>query len=235
MAKRDIAVIPKGTTEYNEMGFWIDGDYATVKNKYGELFLEVNLTLHHPDHPQVNDYIYMIWMQVYDEKKTEKGVQHYEGFSCAIRYDESIYKQVGSPYIRSNYLERMGYSGNTSLAYEKGTWKTLVFKEQTEDYPWLLQPGKTKMVLDNNNRFYTETCNFYRDFDTVYSNVQLPEVEYLVFDAGFKVWTGPDSREPRWIGHKKNIKWYIDKVDGAIVGLSSATLALGLMLSALWF
>ena len=105
------------------MGFYIDGDYATVENKYGELFLEVNLTLHHNGRKQLNDYIYMIWVQVHDPEKTEDGSIHYEGFSCAIRYDKSIYEKVGSPLIRSNYLERMGYNGKSSLDYEKGTWK----------------------------------------------------------------------------------------------------------------
>ena len=43
--------IPKGATENNEEGFYLDGNYATVMNKYNELFLEVNLELHHDGRP----------------------------------------------------------------------------------------------------------------------------------------------------------------------------------------
>ena len=45
--KTKTAIIPKGATENNEEGFYLDGDYSTVKNEYGEMYLEVNLKLHH--------------------------------------------------------------------------------------------------------------------------------------------------------------------------------------------
>ncbi len=41
--KTKMAIIPRGATENNEEGFYLDGDYSTIKNRYGELFLELNI------------------------------------------------------------------------------------------------------------------------------------------------------------------------------------------------
>jgi len=121
------------------MGFWLDGSYATIKNSYGELYMEVNLTLHHDGIPLKNDRVYMIWMQVIDPvKSVEIKRNYYEGFSCSIRYDESIYKATGKPLIRSNYLERTGYKGTNSLTYARGSYKNLLEGDQTEEHAWLL-------------------------------------------------------------------------------------------------
>lgn len=49
----------------------------------------------------------------------------------------------------------------------------------------------------------------FRDFDTVYSNVRLKNRGVLNFDAGYKVFDYHENKSPKWIGHKKNLKWYI--------------------------
>ena len=41
------AIIPKGATENNEMGFYLDGEYTTVINEYKEVIFELSMTLHH--------------------------------------------------------------------------------------------------------------------------------------------------------------------------------------------
>ena len=51
IVKTDVALIPKGATENNEEGFYLDGWYATVQDQYGELYLEVELELHHNNIP----------------------------------------------------------------------------------------------------------------------------------------------------------------------------------------
>lgn len=43
----EVPIIPKGATENNEEGYYLTGNYATVVNKYSEVQLEINLTLHH--------------------------------------------------------------------------------------------------------------------------------------------------------------------------------------------
>ena len=41
--------IRKGATENNsEGGYWLDGTYATLENRLGDLDFEVNLNLHNP-------------------------------------------------------------------------------------------------------------------------------------------------------------------------------------------
>ena len=88
------AVIPKGATENNEMGFYLSGMYATIINEYRELIFELNLTLHHDGKKQKQDEVYLFWLQAIDEKKTEESAKRleyetfYESFICAIRYDE---------------------------------------------------------------------------------------------------------------------------------------------------
>ena len=42
-----VAIIPEGATENNEMGFYLDGEYATIINEYKEIILELSMTLHH--------------------------------------------------------------------------------------------------------------------------------------------------------------------------------------------
>ena len=134
IVKNEVALIPKGATENNEEGFYLDGWYATVQDQYGELYLEVELELHHNHIPQVNNGVYMVWIQVIDPVKSkENSMPYYEGFSCAIRYDESL-----GTKIRSNYLTRTGYIGTRSLAYDRETYKRLLREDQTELYPWLL-------------------------------------------------------------------------------------------------
>ena len=59
------------------------------------------------------------------QSRREK-TEYYEGFSCSIRYDESIYELTGLPLIRSNYLERAGYRGTNSLTYARGNYKKLL-------------------------------------------------------------------------------------------------------------
>ena len=44
------------------------------------------------------------------------------------------------------------------------------------------------MHIDDNNKFYSESCNMYREFDTTYSNVQLEDKGILKFDAGYKLY-----------------------------------------------
>ena len=217
VVRNPIAIIRYGATEDNEEGFWLDGDYATVKNKYNELFLEVNLTLHHPGIPIKNDRVYMIWLQVIDPiKSKELKKPYYEGFSCSIRYDESIYKATGKPLIRSNYLDRMGYKGENSLTYARGSYKNLLKSDQTEAHAWLLQPGKTKLTIDKKKGVYSETCNMYRDFQTIYSDVPLQNNLNLKLEAGFKVFDTFESNGALWMGHKKNVEWLIQtNSDGA--------------------
>jgi hypothetical protein len=134
VVKTKIAIIPKGATENNEEGFYLDGDYSTVRNTYGEMFLEVNLMLHHDGIKQRNDGIYMIWLQVIDPiKSKEQNENYYEGFACAIRYD----KKLGD-FIRSNYLYRYGYRGTERMNYVEDTFDRVLRDDKTENYAWLL-------------------------------------------------------------------------------------------------
>ena len=66
----------------------------------------------------------------------------------------------------------------------------------------------------------------YREFLTTYSDVPLKVRTAFKFDAGFKIWDHFDKRDPLWIGHKKEIEWYL--TDDPDAGLSSAPL-LGLL------
>jgi len=103
-----VDIILKGATENNEDGFWLTGDYSTVEDLTGDLTFEVNLTLHNPK--QENNWIYLIWLQAIDPYLTNPSRNFYEGFSCGIRYDESL-----GTTIRGNYLYRYGYRGVDTL------------------------------------------------------------------------------------------------------------------------
>ena len=72
----------------------------------------------------------MIWLQVIDPvKSVELKKPFYEGFSCSIRHDDSIYQAIGKPLIRSNYLDRMGYKGTESMTYAIGKYKEILKDE----------------------------------------------------------------------------------------------------------
>ena len=62
VVKTPFAFIPKGATENNEEGFYMDGWYATVKDQYDELYLEVEMELHHDGIKQVNNAVYLMWI-----------------------------------------------------------------------------------------------------------------------------------------------------------------------------
>ena len=132
--RKNVDYIPEGASEHNDEGFYLDGNYATVRNEYDEIFLELNMFLHHNGKPTVHEGIYMVWMQVIDPlKSNDKTGDYYEGFSCAVRYDESV-----KPLIRSNYLFRVGYVGSNAMEYELGDFESLLEADQVEEYPWLL-------------------------------------------------------------------------------------------------
>ena len=82
------------------------GDYSTVQDVYGDITFEVNMKVHHNHLPQYDGWVYMVWLQAIDPAKSTEDDPWYEGFSCSIRYDDSI----GSA-IRSNFLFRQGYLG----------------------------------------------------------------------------------------------------------------------------
>ena len=48
---KQVEVIPKGSLVNNDLGFYLDANYSSIENEYGEHFLEVDMTLHHGDKP----------------------------------------------------------------------------------------------------------------------------------------------------------------------------------------
>ena len=132
----EVDIIKKGATENNEPGYWLTGNFSTVEDLTGDLTFEVNLTLHNPK--QENNLIYLIWMQAIDPYLTNPSRNFYEGFSCAIRYDESL-----GTIIRGNYLYRYGYRGVETLQYAPGRHDEILKDEKTEQYPWLVNESKT--------------------------------------------------------------------------------------------
>ena len=65
-----VAIIPKGATENNEMGFYLDGEYSTIINEYKEIILELSMTLHHDGKKQKQDEVFLFWVQAIDPFKT---------------------------------------------------------------------------------------------------------------------------------------------------------------------
>ncbi len=221
--KTKMAIIPRGATENNEEGFYLDGDYSTIKNRYGELFLELNIQLHHDGIKQIDDGIYMIWLQVIDPLKSEEE-NYYEGFACSVRYDADLEEK-----IRSNYLFRYGYRGTRKMNYATDTWDRMLRDDRTENYAWLLQPEKTYLIMDDRNKRYGLNCNLYRDFETTYSDVPLRGKAVLNFNAGFKIWNSLKDTKPAWKGHKDNIKWLISDLSDSAFAIAS----LGITVAAL--
>ena len=136
----------------------------------------------------------------------------YEGFACAIRYDASV-----APLIRSNYLYRFGYIGTDPLQYAKGSFDRLLRNDQTDQYPWLLQPAKTYFKTDDLNEIYYENCNMYRDFATTYSNIRLKSQGYYRLNMGFKVYSHWEAVSPLFIGHRNNFEIQVsDALDSSL-------------------
>ena len=98
----------------------MDAEYVTVVNEYNEQSLELNLTLHHKNKPQANDWVYLFWLQAIDPLKSTPETDFLEGFTCAIRYD-STSGNDGTD-ILNNYLYRAGYVGTNTLQYAKGSY-----------------------------------------------------------------------------------------------------------------
>lgn len=228
----EIDLIPKGATVNNEMGFWLTADYSTVEQLTGELSFELNMTLHNPK--QENNWIYMIWLQAIDPILTNPSRNFYEGFSCAIRYDESLGTE-----IRSNYLYRIGYRGVRTLQYAEGRHDELFFveEEQTDQYPWLVNEDKTSIKRDDKEEIFTETCSITRDFLTTYSNIPLKAKEKFEVNVGYKVYRSPTYIMPLYKGHKLNMEWVIAETPEAAINslaLSSAALLSTVLLTSFW-
>ena len=51
VVSKEVVMIPEGSLENNELGFYLDANYSSIENEYGEHFLEVDMTLHHGDRP----------------------------------------------------------------------------------------------------------------------------------------------------------------------------------------
>ena len=109
-----MSIIRRGTTEHNIKNWYLDGDYSSVLDQFGDITLEVNMTLHHPKGVKhVNDGVYLFWLQAPDPAKFDEDLgEYYESFTCAIRFSETY-----SPEIHPIYLFRMGYIGRDKLQY----------------------------------------------------------------------------------------------------------------------
>ena len=95
------------------------------------------------------------------------------------------------------------------MQYATGTYDRLLYSEQTERYPWLLQPAKTDIKIDKKNGRYSENCNMYRDFETTYSDVPLKHEAKLKLNFGYKVYDYLLDKKPLFEGHKLNVEWKI--------------------------
>ena len=74
----------------------------------------------------------MFWVQAVDTEKVKEAVKrrdyettYYEGFVCAIRYDEGEDAKFEAK-IRPQYLYRMGTIGTESMQYAKGSYEKLL-------------------------------------------------------------------------------------------------------------
>ena len=117
------------------------------------------------------------------------------------------------------------------MQYATGTYDRILRTEQTDQYPWLLQEGKTYIERDEDNELYGESCNFYRDFVTTYSNIRLKGSSLYRVNLGYKLYDSwLDATVPLYFGHKLNYEFQVIDVfeEGAIsslIGLTATGLA----------
>lgn len=102
--------IAKGSQSKNTLGFWMNGHYAVIVDKYGRNKIELRQTLH-IENGLAENFFYMQYVQWRNDKRTNITNDQFEGTSFTVRNTKTARKKFSSI---DYYMQ--GYNGTNLLS-----------------------------------------------------------------------------------------------------------------------